>query len=50
MAQVIKAGLVDDDFVLDISLQLQDFAQDINLDILTRNISSILLINKYRSS
>jgi hypothetical protein len=50
MAQVIKAGLVNNDFLLDISLQLQDFAQGINLDILPRNFSSILLINKYRLS
>jgi ribosomal protein L16 Arg81 hydroxylase len=42
MTQVIKAGLVDNDFLLDISLQLQDFAQGINLDILARNFSSIL--------
>jgi hypothetical protein len=48
MAQVIKAGLLNNDFLLDISLQLQDFAQGINLDILARNFSSILLINEYR--
>ncbi len=50
MAQVLKAGLVNNDFLLDISLQLQDFAQGINLDILARDFSSILLINEYRSS
>lgn len=42
MAQVIKAGLLDNDFLLDISLQLQDFVQGINLDILARNFPSIL--------
>jgi hypothetical protein len=42
MVQVIKAGLLDDDFLLDISLRLQDFAQGINLDIPARNFSNIL--------
>jgi len=42
MVQVIKAGLVDNDFLLDITLQLQDFAQGINLDLLARNSPSII--------
>jgi hypothetical protein len=34
MVQSIKAGLVDNDFLLDISLQLEDIAEGIDLDIL----------------
>jgi hypothetical protein len=49
MAQVIKAELINNDFLLDISLQFQDFAQGINLNILAKKFSSILT-NKYRST
>lgn len=45
MAQVTKAELVDNDFLLDISLQFQDFAEGMNLDILARKFSASLLIN-----
>jgi hypothetical protein len=33
MAQVIKAELLDNDFLLDISLQFDDLAQGVDLDI-----------------
>jgi hypothetical protein len=45
MAQVIKAGLLDNDFLLDIFAQLQDFALGMNLDILARNFPASLLMN-----
>jgi hypothetical protein len=49
MAQVIKGGLLDNDFLLDISLQLQDFAEGMNLDILAKDFYSILT-NEHRST
>ena len=49
MAQVSKAELVDNNFLLGISLQFQDFAYGMKLDIPAR-IPSTILTNEYRST
>lgn len=45
MTQVIKGELLDNDFLLDISLQFQDFAEGINWYIQARDLPASLLMN-----